>query len=96
MWASLVAQLVKNLPAMHKTWVQSLVWEDSPGVGYSCLENPHGQRSLVGYSPWDCKESDTTEQITLGIRVSACSISFIAPQLRQGCPVVNLEGEREL
>ena len=28
---------------------------------YSCLENPHGQRSLVGYSPWDCKESDTAE-----------------------------------
>ena len=39
----------------------------SPGVGYgnplqySCLENPHGQRSLVGYSPWSYKESDTTE-----------------------------------
>ena len=30
---------------------------------YSCLENPHGQRSLVGYSPWGRKESDTTEQI---------------------------------
>ena len=28
---------------------------------YSCLENPHGQRSLVGYSPWDRKESDMTE-----------------------------------
>jgi len=28
---------------------------------YSCLENPHGQRSQVGYSPWDCKESGTTE-----------------------------------
>ena len=27
-WASLVAQLVKNLPAMRETWVQSLVWED--------------------------------------------------------------------
>ena len=27
---------------------------------YSCLENPHGQRSLVGYSPWGGKESDTT------------------------------------
>ena len=27
-WASLVAQLVKNLPAMLKTWVQSLSWED--------------------------------------------------------------------
>ena len=25
----------------------------------------HGQRSLLGYSPWDCKESDTTEQLTL-------------------------------
>ena len=25
---------------------------------YSCLENPHGQRSLVGYSPWGCRESD--------------------------------------
>ena len=28
-WASLVAQLVKNPPAMHETWVQSLGWEDS-------------------------------------------------------------------
>ena len=28
-WASLVAQLVKNLPAMWKTWVRSLGWEDS-------------------------------------------------------------------
>ena len=38
----------------------------SPGGGhgsplqYSCLENPHGQRSLAGYSPWGRKESDTT------------------------------------
>ena len=29
---------------------------------YSYLENPHGERSLEGYSPWDCKESDVTEQ----------------------------------
>ena len=28
---------------------------------YSCLENPHGQRSLAGYSPWGCKELDMTE-----------------------------------
>ena len=27
---------------------------------YSCLGNPHGQRSLAGYSPWGCKESATT------------------------------------
>ena len=39
----------------------------SPGEGpgnprlYSCLENHHGQGSPVGYSPWGCTESDTTE-----------------------------------
>ena len=39
----------------------------SPGGGhgnplqYFCLENPHGQRSLVGYNPWCPKELDTTE-----------------------------------
>ena len=39
----------------------------SPGGGhgnplyYSCLENPQGQRSLVGCSPWGCEESDMTE-----------------------------------
>ena len=27
----------------------------------------HGQRSLVGYSPWGCKESDTTEQLNNNI-----------------------------
>ena len=31
---------------------------------YSCLENPHGQRSLVGYYPWDHKESDMSEQLS--------------------------------
>ena len=43
----------------------------SPGGGhgnslqYSCLENPHGQRSLAGGSPGDCKQSDMTEQLSL-------------------------------
>ena len=32
---------------------------------YSYLENPHGQRSLAGYSPWGCKELDTTERLSL-------------------------------
>ena len=42
----------------------------SPGGGhgnplqYSCLENPHGQRSLVGYSPWGHKGSDMTERLS--------------------------------
>ena len=108
-WTSLVAQLVRNLPAMQKTMVQFLGWEDpwgrdklptpvflgfpggsdskesacnpgdlgsisglerSPGGGrgnplqYSCLENPHGQRSLVDYIPWGCRELDMTERLS--------------------------------
>ena len=56
---------VKNLPAMQETqevWVKSLGWEDSleeemaTHSSILALENPHGQRSLVG-----CKELDTTE-----------------------------------
>ena len=66
---SLVAQTVKNLPAMGETWVRSLGWEEplEEGSGNplqdSCLENPHGQRSLVGYSSWRHKESGTTERL---------------------------------
>ena len=37
----------------------------------SCLENPHGQRSLMGYSPWGHRESDTTELLMF-------SLSFFA------------------
>ena len=56
---------VKNTPAMQETWVLSLDWKDSPGGGngnplqYFCLENSMDKRSLVGYGPWGCKESDT-------------------------------------
>ena len=38
-------------------------WHANP-LQYSCLEYPHGQRSLVGYSSWGCKESDMTERLT--------------------------------
>ena len=31
---------------------------------HSCLENPHGQRKLVGYSPWGCKDLDPTERLS--------------------------------
>ena len=40
---------------------------------YSCLENPHGQRNLVGYSPWGCKESDITEHLSTAHKVSSPS-----------------------
>ena len=38
-WASLVAQLVKNLPAMQETWVQSLGWEDPLEKGMATHSN---------------------------------------------------------
>ena len=71
-WASQVARAVKNPPANAEDIRDAgsiLRLERSPGGGrcnplqYSCLENPHGQRSLVGYSPWGHKESDMTEQL---------------------------------
>ena len=66
MWASLMAQMVKNLPAMQKMRVQSLGQEDplEKEMATTSVFLPaesHGQRSLVGYSPWGCKESDMTE-----------------------------------
>ena len=33
-------------------------------IQYSCLENPHGQMCLAGYSPWGRKESDTTGKLS--------------------------------
>ena len=54
--------MVKNLPVMQETWVQSLGQEDPLEKGMVFWAGEfHGQRSLVGYSPWGHKESDTTE-----------------------------------
>ena len=36
---------------------------------YSYLENPHGQRSLAGYSEWDCKELEMTEQLSTNTKI---------------------------
>ena len=52
-----MAQTVKHLPAMWKTWVRSLGWEYSLEKGMATHSSTlagksHGQRSLVGYSPW--------------------------------------------
>ena len=65
-WVSLVVQMVKNHLQYRRPrfnpWVGKIPWRrewqplDSPMPGES-----HGQRSLVGYSPWDQKELDMTE-----------------------------------
>ena len=82
-WASLVAQLVKNLPTVRETLGSIPGLGRSPGGGhgnplqYSCLENPCGQRSLAGYSPWGGKESDTTERLSRAERCAAGRV-FVA------------------
>ena len=65
-WASLVAQRVKHLPAVQETWVRCLgqepwrrKWQPTP---VHLPGKSRGQRSLVGYSPWGRRESDTAER----------------------------------
>ena len=68
MRASQVAQLVKNLPAMWETWVQSLDWEDPLQKGMATHSSILAWRILqTVYSQWSCKESDTTEQLSLSL-----------------------------
>ena len=65
-WASSVAQMRRNLPAMQETWVQPLGWEDPLEKGMATHSNV-----LVWRIPWTeepgrlqfigCKELDTTE-----------------------------------
>ena len=57
--ASLVAQLVKDLPAMWETWVLSLGWEDPLEKEKAALSSILAWRIL--YSPWGCKELDMIE-----------------------------------
>ena len=65
-----MAQMVKNPPAMQETQVRSLgqevpwrrEWQPTPVF---LPGEVHGQRSLAGYNPWDRKDLDKTEQLTL-------------------------------
>ena len=59
-WASLIAQLVKNLPAMWETWVRSLGWEDPLEKGVAT------HSSILAWKiPWGHKELDITERLSL-------------------------------
>ena len=72
-WSSLLAQMVKNLPAMKETLkfdprVRTIPWRSEWQPMPVFLPGEfHGQRSLVGYSTWGHKDSDTTERSTLWV-----------------------------
>ena len=61
-----MAQLVKNLPAMRETWLQSLGREDPLEKGMVTYTPVFPPGELHGlYSPWGRKESDTAERLAL-------------------------------
>ena len=68
--ASPVAQLVKNLPALQETWVQSLGWEDPLEKGMATHSSilawriPWTEEPGGIHSSWVGKESDMTEKLT--------------------------------
>ena len=67
-----VAQMAKHLPAMRETgfdpWVGKIPWRRKwKSTPVLLLGESHGQRSLVGYSLWGHKESDTAERLTLSL-----------------------------
>ena len=66
MWASLVAQMVKSLPAMPETPVRFLGWEDplEESMAIFLPGKFHGQRSMAGCSPRGHKEVDMTERLS--------------------------------
>ena len=71
-WASLVAQMAKNLRERQETWVQSLGQEDPLKKGMVTHSSIlawriHGQSNLVCYSLCGQKELDKTEQLILSL-----------------------------
>ena len=69
LWASLVAQLVKNLPPMQEAgfnpWFGRIPWRrEWQPTPVSLPGEFHGQSCLAGYSPWGRKESDMTDRLT--------------------------------
>ena len=84
---SLVAQTVKNLPAMQETecdpWLGKIPWRKEwlPTPVFLPRELP-GQRNLVGYSPWVLRQSDMTEQLTLSIHTTIYKIEQQGPTIQ--------------
>ena len=66
-WASLMGQLVENLPAVWETWVQSLGWEDPLEKEKATHSSILAWRIPGLYSPWDPKELDMTKQLSLSL-----------------------------
>ena len=69
-WVSLVAQTVKNPPAMQETWIRSLGWEDPLEEGRATHSSILVRKFRGLYSPWHGKQLDTNEQLSLSFHVN--------------------------
>ena len=74
-WASLIAQLIKNLqcgrPGFH-LWVGKIPWrKERLPIPVFLPGEFHGL-----YNPWGCKESDTTERLSLSLHLISCLFIF--------------------
>ena len=91
-----MVQVLKKLPAMLETQVQSLGGEVPLEKGMATHSSILAwrilwMRSLVGYNPWGCKESDATEQGTLSLlHTAACPPPLWSEGLHLTCDLVPL------
>ena len=93
--ASLVAQMVKCLPAMRETWVRSLGWEEPlekemANHSSTLAGRFHGWRSMVGYSPSGCSESYTTERLHFHISLYPAMEEFGILTVQQTISLITL------
>ena len=63
-WASLVVQMVKNLPAMRETWVRSLGWEDALEEGTTTHSSTLAWRIPTDRGAWRATVHGVTESRT--------------------------------
>ena len=68
-FTSLVAQLVKNLPAMQEIWVRSLDWEDPLEKGKATHSSILAWRIPCAVQPMEYRESDKTERLSLSLNL---------------------------
>ena len=82
--------MVKNLPAMQEPrfspWVGKIPWRRKLQPTPVFLSGKsHGQGRLVGYSPWGCKESDTTERLSFSFTWTTQRLTQIYPAVSPLC-----------
>ena len=89
--------MVKNSPASRRCrrcgfdpWVRKIPWSRTwqPTLVFLPGES-HGQKSLVGYSPWGCKESDTAEWLTLSLSWTFNILIWFSKYQRNGGELVH-------